>query len=237
MWKKNCPNCGRDQAYNSERAYQNAIKSNSTCKKCSTLRNAKRKGDCSKLLEDNLLAYYWIGFIMADGHIHKNKRLKVCLAIKDKEHILKLKDYLSIESIREDTDKIEFSVMDSYSLGNLCSKFSIRQNKTKKACNISNIKEDLLKALFIGFVDGDGSIRKQHKRESCCLYIKCHSAWLENLNIFSQELLGREQAYLNNKGYANLNIGTKKVLQELKQFSITNNLPIMNRKWKLINME
>lgn len=236
MWKKQCPNCGNDQSYKSERTYINSLKTNALCKKCSNTRKARRKGDCSVLLQDTPLAYYWIGFIMADGHIHKAKRLKVALSNKDQHHLLTLAWFLQVNKVRARPEYSEFSVMDTESIGKLCHKFDIRQNKTIKPCNICWIKKDLLKALFIGFIDGDGSIRKQHGREDACLWIKCHGAWLGNLNIFSQAFLGKSQAYLNKDGYANLNIGNHLILKDLKQFAIDNNLPKLERKWKIIDL-
>ena len=236
MLKKQCSQCGLDQNYKSKITYNNALKTNSLCKKCSNLNKNLRQGDCSILLQDTLLTYYWIGFILADAHIHKNKRLKVALASKDIEHLLKLKAYLKIKTHRNYHNYSEFSIMDSISIEKLCIKFDIKQNKTEKACNISGIKNNLLKSLFIGFIDGDGSISKQYKRNDACLKIKCHSAWLDNLNIFSQIFLGKTQAYLNKEGYANLNIGNHLILQNLKQFSINNKLPILERKWKNIEL-
>ncbi len=196
-----------------------------------------KKGNCSVLLNEDNLTYYWIGFILADGHIGKGVRLKVALSNKDKDHIIKLQNFLSVETLREYPTYSEFSIMDTFSIRKFCKKFKIEQNKTEKACDISQVKGDLLKSLFIGFIDGDGYIGKQYKREDCCLFIKCHSAWLGNLNIFAKEYLGKESAYINKAGYANLNIGNNKILKELKQFAIINKLPVLERKWKNINLE
>lgn len=236
MWKRECSKCGAEQVYKSERTYLNAKKSGSVCKKCSNRAKARRKGDCSILLNDNPLTYYWLGFIMADGHFYKYKRLKVALGSKDRDHLLKLKDFLKVESHRDYPAYSEFSVMDSESIGKLCMKFHIQQNKTEKPCNICWIKKDLITALFIGFIDGDGSIRKQTGRKDACIWIKCHRAWLGNLDIFSQAILGRNQAYLNKDGYANLNIGNHLILKQLKQYAIDHQLPKLERKWNNINL-
>lgn len=193
-----------------------------------------KKGDCSILLTESLETYYWIGFILADGHIHNNVRLKVALAAKDKEHLLKLKAFLKVENYLEYPTYSEFSIMDSVILRKFCKKFSIEQNKTEKAANLSRVSKTKLKALFIGFIDGDGSINKQSNRDDHCLQIKCHAAWLDNLTLFSKQFLQRDQAYLNKLGYAVLHIGTKKVLQDLKQFATIHNLPKLERKWNKI---
>lgn len=235
MREKICNICGRIQYYKTDITFKRSLKSNANCKKCSSLKRAIRFGDCSVLLEDSLLTYYWIGFIMADGHISNKCRLKVGLGLKDKNHLIKLKDFLRIKNLREYSESVEISIMDTYYISKLCDKFSILQNKTETACKINNINGDLLTALFIGFIDGDGSIKFQHKRETPILTIKCHKAWLNNLNYFSKTFLGKEQAKINNYGYASLNIGTSKVLKFLKEFIVTNNLPILERKWNKIN--
>lgn len=195
-----------------------------------------KKGNCSALLEENVITYYWIGFILADGHINKGVRLKVALGKKDRDHLIKLKDFLKVQVLKDYPTHSEFAIMDTEIMKKFCLKFKIEQNKTVRACDISRVKGDLMTALFIGFIDGDGYIGKQYKREDCCLFIKCHSAWLENLNIFSQTFLNKRSAYINKAGYASLNIGNNLVLKNLKQFIIKNNLPVLERKWKKITL-
>ena len=34
---------------------------------------------------------YWLGFLYADGYISKYNQVEVCLSLKDKNHLLKLK--------------------------------------------------------------------------------------------------------------------------------------------------
>ena len=91
-----------------------------------------KKGNCSVLLEETVLTYYWIGFILADGHIHNSIRLKVALGLKDKEHLLKLKHFLKVENHIDYPNHSEFSVMDSAILRKFCKKFKLEQNKTIK---------------------------------------------------------------------------------------------------------
>lgn len=236
MWKKQCPICKADQIYKSERTYSNSLKVNALCKQCSNTKKAVRNGDCSVLLQDNIITYYWIGFILADGHIYNRRRLKVSLGTKDTAHLLKLANFLKLSNVREYPKFAEISVMDSINIQKFSAKFKIEQNKTIKACNISFVKGTLLKALIIGFIDGDGFISKQYKRDSCFISIKCHKAWKDNLDIFSQFLLKRKQSYINKRGYVVLNIGTMKIIQDLKRFIINENIPVLERKWKLVKL-
>lgn len=49
-----------------------------------------KKCELYNLLNDTCLAYYWIGFILADGSISKSGELKIALSIKDKDHLKKM---------------------------------------------------------------------------------------------------------------------------------------------------
>lgn len=66
-----------------------------------------KKCNLEKLLLDVPETYYWIGFILADGHISKNNRLVVTLSVKDKNHLIKLQKYLEIENMQYIFKKVE----------------------------------------------------------------------------------------------------------------------------------
>ena len=73
-----CPKCGCKIEYSCQSALNLANRKNASCVKCrnENAYNVKpQKNDIKKLLEENLETYYWIGFILADGHIERNKRL------------------------------------------------------------------------------------------------------------------------------------------------------------------
>ena len=88
-----CPQCGKTIEYSCQKALNLALKKNSYCNKC-RLDNAYNlkaaKNNIKILLEENLESYYWIGFILADGHIDGNKRLQITLKSIDYEHLKKL---------------------------------------------------------------------------------------------------------------------------------------------------
>jgi hypothetical protein len=237
MYKKQCPTCGADQAYKSKITYTRGCKTNTECKACANTRSAIRDGSCTILLNESLATYYWLGFIFADGHIDKGNRLKVTLATKDIDHVHKLRIYLGKSTLTEQTSThASISVMDTVSVKELCAKFGIESNKTEHPCSINGISGDMLTSVIIGFIDGDGSIVTQTGRSDCLLVVKCHSAWLGNLNYMTQHLTGQDKARITNAGYARFSLGQKHIIK-LKEFAIANSLPIMERKWNKLKME
>lgn len=191
-----------------------------------------KKCNLSKLLLETPETYYWIGFILADGHIENQTRLSVTLANKDINHLLKLKDFLGIETLHHNKNGTSYICgMDSKIIRQFSKKFNIVSNKTQNPANVSNIKDsDLLLALKIGFIDGDGSIGFQSGRKDCILRIKCHNSWEKNLEY----LYGN--CKINNQGYANVNIGNSDTLKDLKKNAIRLNLPFLTRKWDKIDL-
>lgn len=230
---KNCKTCGKIQYYSSKISYYNAIKKDSECRSCATIKYAKKIGDASFLLEESLLKYYWLGFILADGHI-SNNRLSITLSIKDREHLLKLANLLKINKVIDINNNTflasYFSLMDIKVFSILTSKYNIHSNKTTNPPNIYSITGDNLKALSIGFIDGDGNITNLSNRKDFNIRIKTHHSWLEVLKY----MYGK--AYLNKDNYAIACISNTMTSKNLKRFALKNNLPILNRKWDIIDL-
>ena len=92
----------------------------------------------------------------------------------------------------------------------------------------------MLKYLLIGFIDGDGNIHKNYKRNDCTIRIKLHKSWLNILKEFC-EIIGykKDCAKVNNNGYASLVISNSIFIIELKKLS--KNVPALNRKWEIID--
>lgn len=104
------------------------------------------------------------------------------------------------------------------------------------------IKDDnLFLSLVVGFIDGDGNIKKVTNREDASLTIKCHSSWLNNLDLINNRICNmigikcNNIVKLNNQGYARLIWTNSKVLRFLKKSTISLELPVLERKWNLID--
>lgn len=200
------------------------------------LKRNKSYGDLSILLEDNNQTYYWIGFLMADGHFSKSGDLQVNLAKKDMSHLIKLAKFINH---KKELKNPRLSIKDKEVIQSLKNKFDIKSNKTYNPCNVKGIvDEELLFSLIIGFIDGDGSIKQSKGRTG--MYIKCHNSWLRNLQFFSDFLCKDEEkkytAVTNKDGLAVTWITDLIILKNIKRRAIDLNLPVLNRKWKNIDL-
>ena len=234
---KKCPKCGCEQRYKSLVTYNRAIESNACCHKCVAI-GKHIKNNANVLLNENLETYYWIGFILADGSIKSNNRLVVSLSNKDAEHLEKLGCYIST-NIKYSKQVVSLSAMSVAAIPRLCEKFDIKQDKTYNPPDINLIKKiehDKILALIIGFIDGDGSIKNQWKRKDFSIAIKNHSSWLYILNYFSDIITNKKLAKINSKGYASLHITRCSDIIKLKNFAIEKKLPILERKWDIVDI-
>lgn len=240
-----CPKCGCKIEYSCQSALNLANRKNASCVKCrnENAYNVKpQKNDVKKLLDENLETYYWIGFILADGHIEKNKRLQIALKSLDYEHLKKLGDYINCDvKLRtiNDYEICSLCVQDSKYIPLLVEKFEIKNNKTKTPPSeniFRKMNKNNLKSLIIGFIDGDGRITNQTNRKDYILSIKCDKSWLNILKIFNVTIDDIDRTIVNSNGYAKFYVSNTTKLKELKLFAINNNLPIMDRKWDIIDL-
>lgn len=192
------------------------------------------KNKLKKLLEDTPEKWYWLGFLMADGHFSKSNRLRVKLAIKDLEHIKTLASFLEVKwdiEIRNGYEYGRVSVMDTVTLRILKEQFNINSNKTINPPDLSSLNEEQLFCFSVGFIDGDGCIGFQSGRNDVILRVKCHSAWADNIFIMFGD------CKINNQGYAQVSISDNTILRKIKRKVNNFNLPILKRKWDKIDLE
>lgn len=174
---------------------------------------------------------------MADGSFSDN-RLKLTLKKSDSQQVHKFGEFISYTGTYG-TSEISESVAckDSVVVPKIMNKFGIPQNKTYNPPGLGGVNSDYMYCILAGFIDGDGNIQNQSGREDFMLRIKLHSSWLKILNIFSVLICGQEKATINKQGYAQLSITNTKVLQELKEKILSYNLPLLKRKWDIIDMD
>jgi hypothetical protein len=205
-----------------------------------------RNGSIEFLLQESYEAYYWAGFIMADGSInYKQNRLKVSLAIKDLEHLQKLASRLSTKVTKGNSGKYEIcslSIADFYRVISFVNKFGFKKNKTINPPTIPNFEENYFISFLIGFIDGDGSINKQYKRTDCSIKIKLHSNWLPVLQYIETRIYSllvakhkNNLTRINNQGYAYLCFSNREVINYLYNKTKELNLPVLSRKWDIID--
>lgn len=198
-----------------------------------------------KLLNSTNEAFYWLGFIYADGTLdYKTGRLRVRVSLKDEKFIANLSAFLDTKLIYETNNSVGIDIASKKVFPNLITKFKFKQNKTYNPPENLNFLEtdDQFLAFLIGFIDGDGCIQKQYKRDDVRITIKCHKNWqpifLELEHRLYKILKISRTTFLtkiNNAGYVSLCISNHKICNYLKAFIIDKNLPAMKRKWSLID--
>jgi hypothetical protein len=199
-------------------------------------------GDLKPLLKDSPESLYWVGFILADGHISKKNRLQITLSSLDVMHLKKFSNFIKLNSLASREKTCSIKIMDQDLISQLKNKYDIKNNKTVNPPELSiyqNLHSDLWWSLIVGFIDGDGCIQNQTYREDIKVTIKCHRSWLDFLNLLAERLsfetgLLQPKAKINNAGYASLIISRKESVKFLASQALKLSLIPLERKWNKI---
>jgi hypothetical protein len=203
-----------------------------------------RLGNIGRLLDRSLQSYYWLGFILADGSFsNNNQRFKVSLGEEDQEHLRGLVEYLD----KEYKNNYSCCFMDTELVPLIHSKLGLPLTEPKMYSQPEILKYDILAddeflALFVGFIDGDGSIQYQTGRETTKLSIKLHISWLAFLDYLISrfyDVMGSPcitTVRVNSAGKAYICVANFKILKDLKRFTLRNDIPILKRKWDRVDL-
>ena len=203
--------------------------------------------DLSVLMLDELESFYWIGFILADGAVYSGK-LEVTSHERDRTHLEKLATFLHTQckvrnKIGGYSNKPEkhFRIKCSsrYWVGKIKEKFDISDKKTYEPPDTSNwvFSPDMIMAMLIGYIDGDGSVAKVGNRNS--IRIKVHGSWLSVLSYFAEQVRNyfkvlTPEPSINKDGFACLSLNRRDLVYGLKKLAIDRKLPALSRKWDKI---
>ena len=239
-----CPKCGRKKIYRSLDSFR-ANKDSLLCRVCARKEvfSNKYPNKLVKLLEDTPEAYYWIGYLLADGHFYTD-RIKFTQNGIDKISVENFKKYIEGTcDVKYDNkiDQASFSIMSVDVVPEIMKKFDIKSDKTYNPPSkeiFENMDIDLLAYLFIGFVDGDGHIANLYNRPDYNLRIKVHSSWYDILNVFIERLFGLSgYVKINKQGYTDVTIGDSQILKQFKKKYFENILfEPLHRKWDVIDL-
>lgn len=194
------------------------------------------KSNLRPLLKDTNKAFYWIGFLLADGSFNGDR---LSFYIKDQEQLQKFADFIGYDG----EDRKTITCQDTKYVPALMSKFGIKHNKTYNPpeIDISQFEDNLIWSLICGFVDGDGCIDYQTGRKSPKLRIKLHSSWIDFLEQIGSFIVERIESNvsvgINNQGYAGLVITDTRGLKEIKLKVLELDIPFLDRKWSRIDHE
>lgn len=138
---------------------------------------------------------YWLGFLYADGYVRERKsssELRLKLSIKDKEHLLKFKNFISDDDI---------PIVEQMSGNSECIKVSINSKKiiqdlikigcvSKKSLIIKfpKLKNNLIHHFIRGYFDGDGWISVKKNNSFCFGIVSGSKSMVDVVNkIISKE--------------------------------------------------
>jgi hypothetical protein len=206
-----------------------------------------RPNNLEILLNNSKLSMYWLGFILADGHIENESRLKINLSIKDKNHLEKFAIYtdclLKEYRLNSQYPIISINTTNSKIIPLVSERFNITNDKTynpPKFINYSLTTEQWI-SLIIGFIDGDGHI--QVERTYPRIQISCYKTWMDNLIFIEEKVYSmfpytkkiKQLTHLKD-GKAFLQFSNSSQVKDLKRFAIENKLPILERKWDKVSL-
>lgn len=146
-------------------------------------------------------------------------------------------DYESTEDIMdwEDTKSYRISFANSIENPKFMEKYGFKPRKTYNPIDFSVFKDydkELLLALLIGIIDGDGSIQPNGSSNAFCITITAHESWTQFYQEF-METLDIPEHISNREGSTTITIRIcrREILQLLQDVITNNNLFHLKRKW------
>lgn len=209
-----------------------------------------RRGSLCPLMEDTDVAWYWLGFILADGHITKNGQVVVMLSDKDEDHLSCLANFLG-SSVRRPYNKPDrvyahfkhLSPEDSDALARTIVRVAVMESKvapmisarlglksSRKTYNppcldaMEALTPTQLECLFMGFFDGDGTTGARWAS------IEVHGSWEPFLSFLRDRgfVLGRRPHSVGGK-YVTVTVPASKLRSLHSRYGAC--LPLLRRKW------
>ncbi len=203
----------------------------------------------SNLCGETPLAYYWLGYLLADGSFDARGRVRVSAALCDTEHLeefaafagAKIRIEQRMGGWKPGAEFSTVSVMNKESIQAIMHKFSISTTKTYHPPCLENIEDDVLfLCLVIGIIDGDGHIRNLKDRNDCNIIVKMHSSWVPALTLICHRVARITGTHpvlprIEKHGYAVLCWSNMIPIQHMRRLVDTQNLPVLMRKWKKVD--
>jgi hypothetical protein len=136
---------------------------------------------------------------------------------------------------REDTKSYRISFANSIENPKFMEKYGFKPRKTYNPIDFFVFKDydkELLLALLIGIIDGDGSIQPNGSSNAFCITITAHESWTQFYQEF-METLDIPEHISNREGSTTITIRIcrREILQLLQDVITNNNLFHLKRKW------
>jgi hypothetical protein len=210
----------------------------------------KSTSNLSVFLEQSREKWYWMGFLLADGHF-TDRGISLSVSVKDKGHLTKFQKFVGHRgklrkvftkspSSNNVSECISMWAGGSSTVLKLKKEFDIRSNKTYNPPQKLPTKSiDKLLSLLVGLIDGDGSIPKR-KNGSVTIEIGMHKSWeqyVKNIIKLMYEVCGETYSHhpYYNKNIFCIQISNPIIIKFLKRKAKEFNLPFLKRKWDIID--
>ncbi|WP_280499367.1 hypothetical protein [Nocardia cyriacigeorgica] len=200
-------------------------------------------GNLVRLLEDSPQAAYWIGFLAADGYF-TDCRVRVTVNQLDYAHLLEFTSWLGVGTpiAASKNNSVTFSMANAETVRTLRTKFDFRDRKTySPPRHLPYQDTTLLTAWLIGYIDGDGHIKRQTGRQTAVLDTVAHLSWKPLLEEIAEKLgIGYVNERLGHadypgRRYAAFRCARHNQIADLKRFAMQHSLPILTRKWDKVD--
>lgn len=206
--------------------------------------NEKRNGKIEKLFNKSFESFYWIGLISTDGYVSKDGELKVDLCKTDYLYLKKLANFLETKLYFFPKYKggksgakgiCRVKIKDIHYGVKLREHLNIKGKKTYNPISINFIstKKQLI-SFFCGMVDGDGTINKLSEGISIDMHKNYKNFFVTIGNKLKRYGLVDKYYISEYKKMCRLMI-SKESSKKIKKEALKLNLPLMERKWDIIN--
>lgn len=210
-----------------------------------------------RLLEDTPEAFYWIGFILADGYIHpRQDSLSFGLSHRDHTQVERFAAFVGTSvsvyntsgGYSSDTKVSRVDIHNVHLIPKLAHKFDLRPRKTyNPPADLCPSNPDLFIAMLVGFIDGDGCITPRPGRSPTIMF-ENHESWKSIFQKWVKHLytLGDFTSYSNRvtnlprvsrdpkKLTVRLRLTNPRLVGWLNEKRKALALPVLERKWKVI---
>lgn len=176
---------------------------------------------------------YWLGFLYADGCVHKNK-IKIGLAIRDKCHLIRFCEDLGFKNFKFFENTKTKSIVLTLSCKKMATdleKIGCIPRKTYSLEFPNFLPENLLNHFIRGYFDGDGGVSVKKDGRKCFIIIVGRESFLKKL----KEKINVGHIYKTSSDKVKcISICSKKQIDEFYNFIYENATVFLDRKKKKI---